>query len=414
VRRRGNARRADRWLTAGVGSVGLTSFFSDSGHEMVTAILPSFVTTVLGGSAAWLGLIDGFSDALTGVTKVIGGPLADDAQRRARTASGGYLATAVATALIALATAVWQVGVLRAIAWAARGFRSPARDSMLAALAKPGARGRAFGVERAGDNLGAVVGPLLAGLLIGWIGIRPTIGLSIVPGVLAAVAITIAAAAARRTAPATASGPRPRLFAGYRRLRGTGIGRALVPAAFLECGNLAATLLILRANGLLVGAGLSTTAAVAVATVLYAVHNAVAAGTSLIAGSLADRFGPRVTLGAGALVYAVAYAGFALTAGSWGAVLVFFALGGCGIGLAETAESTLVAQRLPDELRGSGFGVLGLVQAGGDLVATVVGGALYTFVSPAACFVYAAAWMVLALLASAIIRERQADRPPTG
>lgn len=106
------ARKPDdeRWLTLGVGSVGATSFLSDTGHEMVTAILPSFLTTVLGGSAAVLGIIDGVSDALTGVTKLVGGPLADDPARRPAMARGGYVTTALATAAIGLAMAVWQVG----------------------------------------------------------------------------------------------------------------------------------------------------------------------------------------------------------------------------------------------------------------------------------------------------------------
>jgi len=91
-----------RWLTPGVGSVAAASFFSDSGHEIATAVLPSFLTSVLHGSAASLGLIEGVSDALTGVAKLIGGPLANDPQRRRTMATGGYLATAVATGGLAL------------------------------------------------------------------------------------------------------------------------------------------------------------------------------------------------------------------------------------------------------------------------------------------------------------------------
>jgi hypothetical protein len=91
------ARADDRWLTPGVGAVGAASFFSDSGHEITTALLPTFLTSTLHGSAAALGVIDGFSDALVGVMQLVGGPLANDPHKRARTASGGYLGTAVAT-----------------------------------------------------------------------------------------------------------------------------------------------------------------------------------------------------------------------------------------------------------------------------------------------------------------------------
>jgi hypothetical protein len=130
-----------RWLTRGVGAVAAASFFSDSGHEVTTSVLPAFITGTLGASAAALGVIDGISDALTGVMKLIGGPLANDPHRRAQTASGGYLGTAVATGAIGAAVTVWQVGVLRAIAWLSRGLRSPARDALLASLSPTSAQG---------------------------------------------------------------------------------------------------------------------------------------------------------------------------------------------------------------------------------------------------------------------------------
>lgn len=167
--RRPGPEEGGKWLTTGVGSVSVTSFLSDSGHEIATAVLPSFVTSVLHGSAASLGLIEGVSDALTGVMKLVGGPLANDPRRRRRMVTGGYLGTAIATAAIGLATAVWQVGVLRALAWSSRGLRSPAKDTLLASLVPRHAFGRAYGLERAGDNLGAVVGPLAAAGLVAWL-----------------------------------------------------------------------------------------------------------------------------------------------------------------------------------------------------------------------------------------------------
>jgi MFS family permease len=185
-------------LTRGAGSVGLASFFSDFGHEITTSILPSFVTVTLRSSAAALGVIEGVSDALTGLAKVFAGPLANDERRRLRMASGGYLVTAAATGAVGLAATVWQAGLLRATAWLARGVRSPARDAMLASLAPREAYGRAFGLERAGDNMGAVAGPLLAAGLVAWLGIRPALYLAAIPGVLAAAAITAAASEARK------------------------------------------------------------------------------------------------------------------------------------------------------------------------------------------------------------------------
>lgn len=404
--------REPRWFTVGIGSVGATSFFSDTGHEMVTSVLPAFVIGTLGGSAAALGAIEGCADALTGLSKLAGGPLADDPRRRQRLASGGYTVTAIATAAIGFATMVWQVGVLRSVSWAARGFRAPARDALLADLAGPDARGRAYGVERAGDNIGAVVGPLLGGVLAAWVGLQMTIFVSVVPGLLAAAAIVFAARQARRlhTEPVT----RQRLRDGYRRLRGTGIGRALIPAGLFEAGNLAATLLILRGNQLLIADGISTVAAVSLTTILYAAYNAAAAVTAIPAGHLVDRVGARPILAVGAISYVIAYLGFAfITPNGHGTtiwiVLGCFVLGGAGIGLGETAQSTLIAGTVPPQLRGSAFGLFGLVQAGGDVAATVVGGTLYTLVSPVACFGYAAAWMAASAVCASTLRERRRD-----
>lgn len=393
-------RRAPGGLSPGVWSVGAASFFSDSGHEIVTSVLPSFVTSVLGGSAASLGLIEGFSDALTGISKLVGGPLANDPVRRRSLATGGYLVTAFATAAIGLAAAVWQVGILRALAWTARGARTPARDAMLGSLAGPARYGRAFGVERAGDNLGAVVGPLVAAVLVAWIGVRPTMLVAFIPGLLAAVAITVAAREARRL---HRSAARERVRIELAGLRATGLFQRIVPLVLFECGNLATTLLILRATDVLTSVGVAGAASVAI--LLYAAHNALAAIVAVAGGIWLDRSGPRIVFGTGAAVYLVAYLLLASSFGGVAALICGFVLAGVGIGLAETAEGALIARSLPDRLRGSGYGLLGGVQAAGDLIATVVAGILYTAVNPSAAFIYAASWMLLSVVASGFIAQ---------
>jgi len=386
-----------RWLTAGVASVGLTSFFSDSGHEIATAILPSFLTSVLHASAAALGLIEGVADALTGIMKLVGGPLANDQRLRARLASGGYLGTALATGAIGLAAAVWQVGVLRALAWLSRGLRTPARDTLLASLATPDAYGRAFGLERAGDNLGAVAGPLLAAALVAWVGIRHAIYFSVLPGVGAAVAITVAAREIKRRGLPIKR--RPKLE--FSRLRAAGLLPVLVPVACFELGNMATTVLILRATQLLHTGTRSLTGAAALAIIIYAAHNAGASLVALLGGRWVDKAGPRIVFGMGAFVYILAYLAFALPLATWPLLLVAFLLAGTGIGFAETAESALVARMLPDHLRGSGFGLQGGIQSFGNFASTAMVGLLYSAVSPAAGFVYAAAWMALATITTA-------------
>ncbi len=394
--REDDAPQPPRWLTRGVGSVGLTSFFSDSGHEITTSVLPSFVTVTLRSSAGALGVIEGISDALTGVAKLFAGPLANDEQRRLRMASGGYLVTAAATGAIGLVATVWQAGALRAVAWLARGVRAPARDAMLASLVPREAFGRAFGLERAGDNLGAVAGPLLAAGLVAWLGIRPALYLAAVPGVFAAIAITIAAAEARKRHDPV----RRRFRLHLSGLREAGLLRPLLPIAAFELGNMATTLLILRGTDLLHTHGRSVAAATSLAVLIYAGHNLCASVVAYFGGHRIDRTGPRLVFASGAAVYVASYILFALTSGGWPLLVVAFLLAGTGIGFAETAESALVARLLPDHLRGSGFGLLGGVQSFGDFASSAAVGLLWSAVSPTAGFLYAAGWMFVATAAT--------------
>lgn len=390
------------WLTPGVLGVGAASLLSDSGHELATSLLPGFLTSTLHAGPGALGAIEGVSDALTGLSKLAGGPLSNDPERRARLASGGYLGTALATAAIGLAVTVWQVAALRALAWASRGLRSPARDSLLVSLVPRAAYGRAAGVERAGDNLGALVGPLLASLLVAVVGIRHAIFFAIIPGLGAALAITLAAREARHVV-GTPQGRRTLSF-NWHELRHAGIVRALTPAALFELGNVATTLLILRATDLLHVGSRSLTAATSLAILLYAAHNAAAAVAALLGGQAIDRFSPRVVFAVGGAVYVVGYAIFAWEQHAWPVLLAGFLLAGVGIGLGETAESTVVALMLPDRIRGSGFGVLGLVQSAGDLGSSLVVGLLWAAVSPTLGFLYAAAWMAASVATSALLR----------
>ena len=188
----GSSTAEKAWLTRGVTGIGTASFLADVGHEIPTALLPSLLTSTLGAPAAALGLIEGVSDALAGGARFVGGALADDPNRRRTVAVGGYTTTAALGAVTGVATSVWQVGVLRAGAWAARGLRVPAGNALLADVVPANAYGRAYGFERMMDNLGAIFGPLLALGLVASIGVRWAIGLSVIPGLLAAGAIVYA------------------------------------------------------------------------------------------------------------------------------------------------------------------------------------------------------------------------------
>lgn len=393
-------------ISRGVASVGLASFFSDAGHEMTTSVLPSFVTTVLRGSAGSLGIVEGISDGLLGLATLIGGGLSNDERRRLQLARGGYLSMAVATGLIGLTVALWQVIVLRAASWMARGLRSPARDSILTSLAPSDAYGRAFGIERAGDNLGAVIGPLLAAGVVTWLGIRPALFLAAFPTALAALAIAVAAAEARKLHVPI----RRRVSLALGALREAGIAGPLLPIAMFEISNVSTTLLILRSTDLLRGGGLSLASATSVAVLIYAGHNLFGAAVAFVGGHWLDRVGPRPVFATGAALYVLAYGMFSFPFHSWVPLLVAFTLAGSGIGLSETAESTLVARLLPPSLRGSGFGVLGALQSFGGFVSSAAVGLIWAWVSPTAGFLYAAAWMVLALVTALATASMTASR----
>ncbi|CAO5234990.1 MFS transporter [Frankia sp. AgKG'84/4] len=385
-----------RWLTRGVGGIGAASFLADVGHEVPTALLPSLLTSTLGASAATLGLIEGISDGLAGAARFGGGALADDPARRRAVAVGGYTSTAALAALTGGATAAWQVAVLRAGAWSARGLRVPARNALLADLVPASRYGRAYGFERMMDNLGAIGGPLLALGLVAAVGTRLAIGLSVIPGLLAAAAIVYAI----RHAPPLRQRDRQPIRIRVRPVLAGGLGRLLGSVAAFEAGNVAATLLILRATELL-EPGHGHTRATELALGLYVGYNAAATVASLPAGRLGDRLGPRGpvrVLAAGVALFAAAYLLFAAGGHGLAVLVAGFLAAGVAIGCVETAEHAAVAALAPADLRGSAFGLLATVQSLGNLTASAIAGVLWTTLSPTAAFVYLTAWTLLALL----------------
>lgn len=396
--------RDERWLTPGVRAIGTASLLADMGHEVPTSLLPSLLTSTLGAPAAALGLIEGVADGLAGAAKLGGGALADDPERRRATAVGGYTATAVLSSLIGVATSAWQVGVLRAGAWTARGLRVPARNALLADVVHPSSYGRAYGFERAMDNLGAIGGPLLALALVAVVGVRTAILLSVIPGMLASLAIV---AAIRRAPRLDARERRPIRLRVRPVLRGR-LGRVLVGAGAFEIGNLAATLLILRATELLEPQH-GRDRAVEIALLLYTGYNTAATVASIPAGSIGDRRGNLRVLAGGVAFFLFAYLGFAFVGTSITVLALLFAAAGIAIGFVETAEHAAVASHAPSDLRGSAFGLLAATQSFGNLAASAIAGLLWTAISPRAAFLYLAAWMLLSLsllLRAALPSER--------
>ena len=389
-----------RWLNRGVAGIGVASFFSDVSHEVPTALLPALLTTTLGAPAAALGTVEGIADGIAGAAKLAGGALADDPARRRATAMGGYTATAILSALIGAAVAVWQVAILRSAAWFSRGLRTPSRNALLTDVVAPEAYGRAYGFERAMDNAGAIGGPLLALGLLSLVGVRDAILLSVIPGLLATLAIFVAVRSARRLE----RHERPPLRIRIRPVLHGRLGRLLGAITAYELGNAAATLLILRATNLL-SPGHGHDSAVKLAVLLYVGYNAAAMVTSVAAGHTTDRRGAKAVLVTGAFALLAAYVGFALAGAGLAALAVLFVLAGTGKGAVETAQGAAVALLAPPELLGSAFGALATIQSFANLTASALAGALWTLVSPRTAFLYLAGWMAVSAAALVVARR---------
>lgn len=395
---------ATRWLTPGVKGIGVASFLSDLGHEVVTSLLPRFVTSTLAGSAALLGVIEGIADAIAGVFRLVGGALADDPNRRRAVALGGYTSTAVLSSAIGAAQAVWQAAFLRAGAWAARGLRVPSRNALLADAAPADCYGRAYGFERMADNLGAIGGPLLALGLVAIFSIRTAMFISLVPGLLATVAILYAI----RHIPRMTMKERQKIRLRVLPVMRGHLGRLMWSVSAFEMGNAAATLLILRVTQLLEPSR-GLTVATEIGILLYLGYNVSATVFSLPAGHLIDRLGATLILGAGAAAFLAGYVLFALSGPSIPILAVAFVCAGVGIACAETAQSAAVASAAPLHLRGSAFGLLAGVQSFGNLAASAVAGVIWTAVSPRAAFIYLGTWMLVALVALLLTRRTSAS-----
>lgn len=374
------------WLSRGVLGIGLASLFSDWGHEAATAILPAFLAS-LGAPAVALGVIEGVSDGLSSFAKLAGGWIADRPAWRKPTGIVGYCATGLSTFGYAFAQSWPFVLLLRALGWTGRGARGPSRDALLADAVAEEQQGRAFGFERAMDTLGAVLGPLCATALIGIIGMRGVLRWTVVPGLAAAVAFGWLAPKGRVHEGHLA----PSFVSSFRQLP-VGYWRYLVGVFVHGIGDFAPTLLILRATQILTPRfGMAHAAALSVA--LYTFHNGVNAAASYPAGALGDRFGRREMLAVGYVIGALTFVGFIFEQPQLPVLFALFGFAGIHIGITQALEKSAASEILPAANRGSGFGVLATANGVGDLVSSVVVGALWSAVNATAGFIYAAVFV---------------------
>ncbi len=395
----GNSNPANAWLNRNVAGMTLASLLSDAGHEMATAALPGFLTA-LGVSAAALGLIEGASDCISSVTKLGAGWYSDRVSRRKPLVVAGYLLTGFSQGLFAWAQGWVLILGARVLGWFGRGVRSPLRNVMLAGSVSPETRGKAFGFHRAGDTVGAIIGPLIAVAMLarfdyhGFPASQPfrlIFLLTLSPGIGAGI---VFAGIVRETHSQPSAA---KLWTSIRSLPRS-FTRLLVGVGLFGAGDYARAMIILAATQILIPSH-GVTRATEIGALLYVVHNVFYAGCAYPVGALSDRLGRRRLLAAGYAAGAIASLGFA-SAFVWrmaspAFLLALFALAGISAAAVDSLESAITADFVTDKLRGTGYGVMGLVNGGGDLVASIIVGGLWTIASPACAFGYAAAAMTL-------------------
>lgn len=419
---------APTWLNRTVVGAGLTSFLADVSYELATALIPSFLLVIglpPAHAAAVVGAIEAAADFVSNAAKLLVGWWSDRVGRRKTLVVFGYALTGSAFALCAVATA-WPVVLLaKVLGWLGKGIRGPLRNAIISDAVDPAHRGKAFGFHRAGDTLGAVLGPLLAaGILYGVVltdkyslaadlPYRVAFLFTLVPGLAAAVVFWQLVREQRFT-------PKPGLRLGASvRAMPAGYRRFLVGVGLFGVGDFAHTLLILAATHHLSATverihGLNEAGtAILFGILLYAWRNFVQAVAAFPAGWLGDRVGHRRMLVIGYLLGAATMGGFAalvsLAPGSLGGWVGLFALAGVYMAVQESLEPAVVPELVPDrQLQGTAFGVLAVVNGLGDVVASLLVGQLVLLFGWPVGLGYAAAMMAVGAGWMAVTRT---DRP---
>lgn len=403
------ARLAHWWNRTVIGA-GVTSALGDFCYETTTVILPGFLA-VLGIPAAVLGIIEGIADAVASFTKIVAGFIADKLGHRKVLVLVGYALTPVGQILIALAMG-WPLLLMgRVVSWFGKGLRGPLRDAIVIQSIVPGTRGRAFGFHRAMDTVGAVLGPLLGVVLLGWAQglswqdpsgpFRLVLWVSIVPGCLAVLAFLTLV-----KDPAHSPNPTLQFLTSLRGLP-TRFKQYLRAVGLFGIGDFSHSLLILAATQLLTPSfGLVRSAQIA--GLLYVGRNVVQVVASYPVGALADRVGPLRVLVVGYLL-GVTTAIFTALAfyfeiESVPSLACIFAIAGLYMAIQESLESTVTAGLVTEETLGTSLGTLGTVNGTAKFVSSTAVGVLWTAVSPVFSFGLAACWMMLGTLLLANLR----------
>ena len=373
----------------------IVSLLTDLSSEMIYPLLPFFLTSVLGAGPALLGLIEGIAETTASLLKLASGWFSDRIGRRKSLVLIGYGLASVARPLIALATAPWQVLVIRFSDRVGKGIRTAPRDALIAESVPQQVHGTAFGLHRAADHAGAVLGPLAASALLFVLPerYRLVFALAALPALLS---VFVVIWKVRDTGLTTRLTPRAE-FRGF-----GGLGRPfyafLIVVLVFTLGNATDAFLLLRAQQLGVP--------LALIPLLWAVLHVSKMVCNVAGGRLADRWGARPAIVSGWIVYALTYTGFALASGPMHAWLLFIVYG-LFYGLTEAPEKALVAAVAPSGQRGAAFGAYHFSIGVGALPASALFGLVWLKLGAAAAFALGATLAVCAAVALALLNVRK-------
>lgn len=392
-----NGKAPGNALPHGVWALGIVSLLMDLSSEMVHGLLPVFLVTVLGVSALSVGIIEGVAEATASILRVFSGSVSDWIGRRKPLALFGYGLAAVTKPLFPLADTVGLVLTARFVDRIGKGIRGAPRDALVADLTPEPLRGAAFGLRQTLDTVGAVLGPLVAVALMALaaMDIRTVFWIAVIP---AALAVLVLAVGVQDPPGAWERRPR-RLPLHPAALRGLGriFWAVTAVAAVMTLARFSEAFLVLRAQDL----GL----AVALIPLVIVVMSLTYSASAYPVGVLSDRLGRGGLLTAG---FAVLIAADLVLAAADGLVAVFAgaALWGLHMGMTQGLLAAMVADSAPESLRGTAFGVFHLVSGLALLAASVIAGALWAGIGPAATFLAGAGFSAMALAGLLAVRGR--------
>lgn len=397
-------------LARNVKVLAVVSFFTDVASEMIYPLLPLFLSTVVGASAAALGVIEGLAESLSSLLRLPAGWYSDRIRRRKPLVVVGYAVAALARPLIGLATTTGQVLAIRLTDRFGKGVRTAPRDALIADSVLPSQRGYAYGVHRAADSLGAVVGPLVAWMVLtlGWVELRGLFLWAAVPGAISVVLVLWLVREQRVTVPVSrpaeerAMPPDAPLGAPPKAALGSTFWRYLAVLFVFTLSTSTDAFLLLRASQL----GVPT----ALVPILWAMLHVVKSSSTVIGGAMSDRIGRRPLILGGWAVYAAVYLGFALASESWHAWALFVVYG-LYFGATEGTEKAMVADLVPAARRGTAFGWFNAALGLGALPASVLFGIVWERLGAEMAFAMGAAIAGLAtvLFVSIVPDRREVD-----